>query len=117
MWLGLQLPGLAESLRGRSELPLLLEKGPLGMVPPKPRLIVLGAEEMVETEWTPECPLCPEDHTGLWWLCLPHHLLACGSFSSIQYLLFTKHWLCTGLCASVAEMTTKMDKVNLFSLC
>lgn len=114
MCLGLQLPGLAEHPRGRSEL--LLEKGPLGRVPPKPRLIVLGTEEMVRTGDF-ECPLCSEDHTGLWWLCLPHHLLACDSFSSIQHLLFPKHRLCNRLCAGVAETKQKMDKVNLFSLC
>lgn len=108
---GLQLPDLAEHPRDRSELPLLLEKGPLGRVSPKPRLIVLRTEEMVGTEWTPECPLCPEDRTELWWLCLPHHLLTCDSFSSIQHSLFPKHWLCTRLCASVAE-TNKQKRIR-----
>lgn len=43
----LPLLGLAEDPRGRSGLPLLLEKGPLGRVPPEPRLIVLGTEKVV----------------------------------------------------------------------
>lgn len=47
MWVGLQLLGLAEDSRGRSGLPLFLEKGPLGRVPPKLRRIVLRMEEVV----------------------------------------------------------------------